>query len=150
MATPIVKDILAWFGEVSLFGDQAPEARILQYVGAEYRFTKSEVSEHKDPHVVVVDSLYASGDAAKALPYWQAVIDAAQKQEPGMLSYGLLRKAGKEDALSTLEVYESSRSRDVHESSDAVAASVRETKSLRTSQEHQVLKVVDGYFHRPG
>lgn len=112
--------------------------------------TKPDVSGHKEPHVVIADSVYTPGGATKALPSWQAVIGAAQKQEPGTLSYGLLRQEGKEDTLSTLEVYESGRLREVHDSSDAVAAHVRETKSLRTGVEHHVLKVVDGFFHRPG
>jgi quinol monooxygenase YgiN len=85
------------------------------------------------------------------LPYWQAVVDTTEKEEPGSLLYGICKDPGNPEKLYTIEAYKSEEYlRGVHVKNKAIEESVRNTKHLRTGLKHVFLRLVAGYLWKAG
>jgi quinol monooxygenase YgiN len=147
MRTEGVLEMLKWMGSEPVF-DGAPTLHNLHFIDG-LDFVRPEVSEHSDPYVVFAELNYKLDSAAMSLPYWKEVVVTGRDKEPGTLVYGVLKDSAKEDTLCTIEAYESLEYlTDVHVPSEAVQENIKNTKDLRTSLKHHILKMEAGFLHR--
>ncbi|EGY20097.1 uncharacterized protein VDAG_02113 [Verticillium dahliae VdLs.17] len=147
MSLPSVNAMQVWLGEN--LGPKPPTMHILTYPSDSFQFTRQQVNKHTDPWIIIAKLNYMVGGVGTSLPYWQAVVDQGREEEVGTLVYGILKDEGTVERLFTMEAYESEAYlKDVHVKSDAIAASIRDTKHLRTGIEWSFLRLVAGFLHK--
>ncbi|KAM0327095.1 hypothetical protein ACHAQA_006222 [Verticillium albo-atrum] len=147
MSLPSVNAMRAWMGENP--GPRPPTMHVLTYPADSFQFSRQEVTSHKDPWIIVAELNYMIGGVGTSLPYWQAVVDEGRDKEGGTLVYGILKDEGTVERLFTVEAYDSEAYlKDVHVKSEAIAASIKDTKHLRTGVEWAFLKLVAGFLHK--
>lgn len=149
MSSQQVKDMGAWLQSSGvLHPSETGALHMLQYLPG-MRFTRDEILQQADPHVLFAELDYVPGGVETATPYWQAVVDTGRDREVGTLHYGIARDLEKEDRLVAFEVYESPEYlKDVHVPSEAIQNSIANTKHLRTGLKHHALKKVGGFLHK--
>ncbi|KAF3354560.1 hypothetical protein VDGD_02113 [Verticillium dahliae] len=147
MSLPSVNAMQVWMGEN--LGPKPPTMHILTYPSDSFQFTRQQVNKHTDPWIIIAELNYMVGGVGTSLPYWQAVVDQGREEEVGTFVYGILKDEGTVERLFTMEAYESEAYlKDVHVKSDAIAASIRDTKHLRTGIEWSFLRLVAGFLHK--
>lgn len=139
-----------WLQSVPIFSEaDQPTSFSLQYLGPEFEFSRPEATQNADPHVIFAELDYSPGGSATAVPYWKAVVETGRGREPGTLAYGVMRDLDQEEKLATFEAYESADYlKDDHVASDAIAASIANTKHLRTGLKQHLLKRVLGFLYK--
>lgn len=114
-------------------------------------FSHPEVDIREDAYFVLATLHYRQGTAAAAIDGFEKVCEHSKANEPGCLSYNVLRSsaASQEDEIRTLEVYESeSYLWDVHAKSDVVKNNVAMQQDTRVRTDLVFLKKVKGYISR--
>ncbi|CRK29812.1 hypothetical protein BN1723_014525 [Verticillium longisporum] len=147
MSLPSVNAMRAWMSEN--VGPKPPMMHILTYPSDSFQFSRQQVNKHTDPWIIIAELNYIVGGVGMSLPYWQAVVDQGREEEVGTLVYGILKDEDTVERLFTMEAYESEAYlNDVHVKSDAIAASIKNTKHLRTGIEWSFLRLVVGFLHK--
>jgi quinol monooxygenase YgiN len=92
---------------------------------------------------------YKPGTAEQGILGFTNVCDETERNEPGTLSYNILRDKDNTNQVKTLEVYESEKYLwDPHAKSAAVTQNKEANKDIRTNLHLVFLKRVTGYFYR--
>jgi quinol monooxygenase YgiN len=145
MAHPLVQEMIKWMSSGKILAG-TPELYLLEYLN-DLTFTKPDVTVLDDPYICFAHIVYRPNKRQEAIPYWEKVV-AETKNESGTLVYGLVVDKEKPEELFTIETYESKEYLwDVHVArNSAIQKSIQETKSMRTSLEHNLLKKVGGYL----
>jgi quinol monooxygenase YgiN len=147
MATQGVKDMITFMTSEPVL-DGAPVVHMLEYIDG-FEFSRPEVNETSDPHVIVGQLVYKPETVAKSLPYWEEVVRTSKANEPKTLAYGIAKDPKDGNTLFTIEAYENEAAlKDVHVKSKAIEESIKNTKDLRESLQHTFLKFYAGYLHR--
>lgn len=147
MATEGVKKMIDFMSTNSLL-DGAPTVHMLEYVDG-FEFSRPEIIDSSDPFVVFAELIYKPDQVSTSLPYWEQVVKTSKADEPKTLVYGIAKDAKDPNTLYTVEAYDSETAlRDVHAKSKAIDESIKNTKHLRESLKHNILKFHSGYLHR--
>lgn len=143
MASEPVKELISLMSTKPVLAG-APTIRQLSFVEG-MDFTKAEVSQQSEPHVVFADIEYSAGEKASALEHWGNFVHKC-KGESGCFAYGLASDGAKPDTLYTLEVYESEKYvSDVHAKSSAVQELLEKTKGSLKGVQHTRLQLRGGF-----
>lgn len=147
MAHPLVQDMISWMSTGNILS-APPTLYMLEYFNG-LIFTKPQVSSLPDPYICFAQIVYHPGRREVAVPYWTNVFKETEA-ESGTLVYGLVHDKEKPDELFTIETYESKEYLwDVHvKQNSAIQESVKNTKDLRISLEHNFLKKVGGFLSK--
>ncbi|SPO06593.1 uncharacterized protein DNG_09283 [Cephalotrichum gorgonifer] len=146
MGQPYVQKLLEWTQSGTLAN--APEVSALDQLEG-FEFARSEVSTHPDPLLVFTELEYKPGGAETILPYWRAVFEKTQNDEPGALLWQLAKNTNNPDKLFVLHVYES---RDylmtVHASSKELKECQSFGENIQTGMKLRFLKIQGGFLYK--
>lgn len=147
MNTKGVKDMIAWVTTNDVLA-APPTVHQLEAIPG-LTFSRPTILTAKNPHIVVAELSYRPGYAEASLPYWKAVVQSSQNNEPGTLVYGICKDVKDPDKLFTVEAYESKDYlMGVHVKSQAISESIKHTKDWRLSLKHTLLRLEAGFLHR--
>ncbi|RDW65548.1 hypothetical protein BP5796_10240 [Coleophoma crateriformis] len=112
-------------------------------------FTRAGINSQADPLLIFANFAYQAGGTARAMPGWEALVGRARADEPGTLSYTVLRDSESE-WVRTVEAYVSREFLDgVHVKSEAVAANQRQNGEWRTGEKEVFrLRMLAGYLYK--
>lgn len=147
MASPPVKDILAWMsGNPQFFAGEATVSMTESHAS----FTRPSILSHSDPWICYASIEYKPGQRAVALDPWKHVASETERNEPETLSYSILKDEAHPEKIKTVEVYASEGYfKEVHVPSEAVQENVRKYGSeIRVSIRHAFLKLRGGFLGR--
>jgi quinol monooxygenase YgiN len=112
-------------------------------------FTRASIFQHHDPYIVFGTLDYKPGTAQQGILGFTHVCAMTERDEPGTLSYSILRDKDNANRVKTLEVYESERYLwDSRAKSAAVNSNKEANKDIRANLHLVFLKLVTGYFYK--
>ncbi|RDW59845.1 hypothetical protein BP6252_12932 [Coleophoma cylindrospora] len=109
-------------------------------------FTHAGITSHADPVVIFASVAYEAGGRARAMPQWEAQVGRARADEPGLLSYTVLKEAEGE-WVRTVEAYAGSEG--VDRGNVVGEADGRQSAEGRMGEWEVVrLRIVAGYLYK--